>query len=145
MGETIDRQMTTTSRRRRWVRKTALALTVASAVIYYLIGLRVIEVIEDDPSGQTAFGLIAGTAFAVGALIIARFDRRSLWVLGSVGLALVIWMYFSIAGDRVPEYELWGILLRILQVPLLATLIYLAITPTDSMRTTNATKELQTQ
>lgn len=123
-----------------------MGLTAACSLLYLMIGFRLVEVIEDDPSGQTAFGLVAGAAFAIGALIIARFDRKTLWVLGSVGLALVIWMYFAIAPDRVPEYEMWGILLRILQVPLLATLAYLAMTPANPEKTTTpAKKELQTQ
>lgn len=146
MAESIIGQTKTRIRRRQWVRRVALILTAASAAIYYLIGLRVVEVIEDDPTGQTTFGLIAGTAFAIGALVIARFDRRILWALGSVGLAFVIWMYFSVAGDRVPEYEMWGITLRILQVPLLAALVYLAATqPEPATEPTNTTKELQTQ
>lgn len=128
------------------VRRVALGLTVITAILYYLIGFRVVEVLADDPTGQTTFGLIAGTAFALGAVVIARYDKRVLWVLGTLGLGFVIWTYFNLAPDRDPSFELWGILIRVVQVPLLITLGYLAITSfNEEVSKHREQKELQTQ
>lgn len=128
------------------VRRVAVGLTVITAILYYLIGFRVVEVLADDPTGQTTFGLIAGTAFALGAVVIARYDKRVLWVLGTLGLGFVIWTYFNLAPDRDPSFELWGILIRVVQVPLLITLGYLAITSfNEEVSKHREQKELQTQ
>jgi hypothetical protein len=37
-------------------------------------------------------------------------------------------MYFSLASKRNPHFEMWGIVIRVVQFPLLASLIYLAVT-----------------
>lgn len=115
--------------RRELVRSVAVVLTALVALLYFLIGLGVVTVLPDDPSSQTAFGLIAGGSFAIGAVIASRYDKRLLWALGTVGLAFVIWTYFNLAPERTPNFEVWGITIRVLQVPLLIALAYLAITP----------------
>lgn len=40
---------------------------------------------------------------------------------------LVIAQYFNVAPDRTPSYEVWGIVLRIIQALLLVGLIYLVV------------------
>jgi hypothetical protein len=35
-------------------------------------------------------------------------------------------IYVSTSGSRAPSFEVWGITLRIIQLPLLAVLIYLS-------------------
>ena len=119
--------------RRRRVRYFAAAMAAIASLIYFLIGLRVVSVIQ-NPEEQVGFGLAAGAGFAIAALLILSVDQRSLWVAGAVLQALIILMYFTLAVERIPEFELWGILLRIVQVPLLAAITYLAIRPREHAR-----------
>jgi hypothetical protein len=113
---------------RRTARPIAVGLTTLIAIIYLLIGLQVLTVL-DNPSDQTAFGLIAAGAFAVGAGILAWVDSRVVFGLGAAGVAFVIFTYFSLASERSPEFETWGIVLRVIQAMLFVTLAYLAIRP----------------
>jgi hypothetical protein len=103
------------------------------ALIYYLIGLGVLSIGRTttgesaDPAG---FGFGAGTAFLILTLLLLLTDRRWLWTLAAVVQVLAFIMYFAVSGVREPAFEMWGILLRMLQVVLLGTLIYLAWRPT---------------
>ena len=115
---------------RRTIRYLAAALAALMAGIYYLIGLRVLDVGTGggmDTSSLTAFGFMAGSAFALGAILLVAFDRRWLWIVGAVFQLFVIWAYIDIAKQRTPDFEVWGITLRIIQVPLLLALAYLAL------------------
>jgi hypothetical protein len=119
------------SPRRRQVRLFAAALAGFIAILYTLIGLslvRVVELAPGEPSPQLYFGLPAALAFLFGAVLLLRTDHRWLWVAGALLQVLVIWMYLSVAPSRVPWFEVWGVLIRMAQVPLLAALTYLAIT-----------------
>ncbi len=104
----------------------AIALSAACAVIYLIIGARLVTVVEGDPGGQGAFGLTAAVGFGAGAAALWRFDGRRVWTLGAIGVAFVIFTYFDLASERVPDFELWGLLLRALQLPLLVILVILA-------------------
>jgi hypothetical protein len=110
------------------VRLATVGLTALIAVIYVLIGLQIVTVI-DDPSQQTAFGLIAAAAFAVGSVVLARARGRVIFGLGAAVVAFVIFTYFSLAAERSPQFETWGIVLRVLQVLLFLGLGYMAIRP----------------
>ena len=118
---------------RRRVRYFAAAMAAWASLIYILIGLRVVTVIQ-NPEEQVGFGFAAGAGFAVAALLILSVDQRSLWVAGAVLQALIIFMYFALAVERIPEFEVWGIVLRIVQVPLLVAVTYLAISPRGHAR-----------
>jgi hypothetical protein len=50
--------------------------------------LTVVAPAADDPS-MVFFGLSAGSAFLLGALLLVAFDRRVLWILGAT-LQLVV-------------------------------------------------------
>ncbi|GEM_PF-3348804 len=117
-----------TSKKRRTVRYLAAALAVLTSLIYFLIGFQVLAVLE-DPTDQTVFGLISGTAFMVGALVILFFDNRLLMGLGALAQAIIIFTYFNLAPEREPNFEMWGITIRVIQVLLLGALGYLAIRP----------------
>jgi hypothetical protein len=83
----------------------------------------------DTPEEQTVFGLIAGGAFLVGAVVLLVVQRRAVWIVGTLGLAFVIFTYFDLASERSPQFETWGILIRIVQGIMLLVLAYLAIRP----------------
>ncbi|HEU5204125.1 MAG TPA: hypothetical protein VFU17_07505 [Candidatus Limnocylindrales bacterium] len=110
------------------VRHTAALLAGAVALIYLLIGLQVMTVI-DNPGDQAAFALPAAVVFGGLAGLLAVTDRRVVWGAAAVFVGLVILMYFGVAPRRSPQYETWGIALRLLQVPLVAMLGYLAVRP----------------
>jgi glucose dehydrogenase len=94
-----------------------------------LIGVGVLTVVTpvDGDQSMLVFGVSAGAAFVLGAALLFAFDRRALWILGAVLQLFVVWGYFAVAPDRTPSFEAWGISLRILQIPLLAALVYLAL------------------
>lgn len=134
--------MTTTpvesSSRRRHVRLFAAAIAGLIAILYTLIAFNIVHVVELAPgerSPQLYFGLRAALAFLFGAFLLLRKDHRWLWITGVVLQVLVIWTYLSVAPDRVPSFEIWGVLIRIAQVPLLAALTYLAVTSPHPMTT----------
>lgn len=114
---------------RTQVRYTGALAASAMAVIYFLIGLGVLD-IGGTKSGETVdlavFGFSAGLAFLVLALLLALTDRRWLWILATIFQLWVYLIYVSVSGSREPSFELWGITLRIIQVPLLGALVYLS-------------------
>jgi len=120
---------------RRTIRSVAAGLAATMAVIYFLIGLGVLTVVDGqtgDPSMLT-FGASAGAMFALGAILLAELDRRWLWIAGAVLQVLVFAAYIGVAADRSPAFETWGIVLRIIQVPLFAALVWLASRPADAL------------
>lgn len=121
---------------RQTIRYVAAGLSAVIAGIYFLIGIGVLVVVDPGAAAPDAppmlvFGASAGGAFLLGAVLLAELDRRWLWILGAILQVLVAWGYFTVAADRTPAFEAWGITLRIIQVPLLAALVYLAVRPAE--------------
>jgi hypothetical protein len=118
---------------RTTIRHAGAVVAAVMAVIYFLIGAGVLQVVtpNEDTGFLFVFGALAGGAFLLGALLLMRFDRRWLWMLGAAFQVFVYWGYFSVAPDRTPAFEAWGITLRIVQVPLLIALLYLAVRPPE--------------
>ncbi|HSJ00775.1 MAG TPA: hypothetical protein VLA59_10375 [Patescibacteria group bacterium] len=118
---------------RTTIRHAGAVVAAAMAVIYFLIGAGVLQVVtaNEDPGFLFVFGAMAGGAFLLGALLLMRFDRRWLWMLGAAFQVFVYWGYFAVAPDRTPAFEPWGITLRVVQVPLLIALLYLAVRPSE--------------
>lgn len=109
----------------RMVRYFAALVTALTAIMYFMIGFNVVTVV--DPGIGQAFGIYAGAAYVVGAVLLVSYERRLLWVLGAILQVFVIYTYFSLAPERTPAYEFWGILIRIAQVVILIALGYLAM------------------
>jgi hypothetical protein len=109
------------------IRHTAAVIAGAVALIYLLIGLQVVTVI-DVPSDQPAFALPAAAVFGALSVLLAISDHRVVWIASAIFVALVVVMYFGVAAQRVPQFETWGILLRVLQLPLVALLAWLGLT-----------------
>ncbi len=111
------------------IRALGAAVSGAIALIYLLIGLGVLP-IGGTTSGESVdpwvFGASAGTAFLILSLLLLRTDRRWLWVLAALAQTWVAVVYVMVSGTREPPFEVWGIVLRILQVPLLMITAYLA-------------------
>jgi hypothetical protein len=113
---------------RTLVRHTAAILAGLISLIYFLIGFQLLTVL-DRPKDQVVFGLIAGSAFLIGALFIEMFDRRLVMGLGAAAQAFIIYTYFDLASQRQPSFEIWGIVIRVIQVALFTALLYLAMRP----------------
>lgn len=115
--------------RRRAARYAAAVLSAVVGILYLLVGLNVLD-IEGVTSGeQAAFAIPAAVIHFGGSFVALRWDKRWLWITGTIGLALIILQYFNLASDRDPAYETWGIVIRIVQAPLLVALAYLAMQP----------------
>ncbi|MDX1691344.1 MAG: hypothetical protein R3290_10010 [Acidimicrobiia bacterium] len=113
---------------RELIRWTVVGLAGVTALLYALIGTNVVSLGRITPEEQRAFGIAATVVFAVGAVVGVLWDERWIWIVGAGGLALIIVMYFSLASRRDPRFEIWGILIRVAQVPLLVGLASLAFT-----------------
>ena len=99
------------------------------AAIYFLIDLGVLNVggSDSDRTFLWVFGALAGGAFLLGATLLLAVDRRWVWVGGLIFQVFVNWVYLDVSKTRTPPFETWGITLRIIQLPLLVALGYLAV------------------
>lgn len=116
--------------RRRTIRYLVAALSTATALLYVLIGFGVLTVVEGtatDAPPMILFGASAGAAFVLGAALLLLFDRRALWIVGAILQVGVIVMYVSVSFQRTPPFEVWGILIKILQITILGGLVYLSV------------------
>ncbi len=114
---------------RRTIRYGAAAIATVMAAIYLLIGFKVLRVVAEQPggAGQLGGGAAAAGLFAIGAVLLVGLDQRPLWVVGAIVQVLVAALYIAVAPSREPNFEIWGITLRVLQIPLFAALVYLAL------------------
>jgi predicted permease len=117
---------------RRTIRYVAAGLAAATTLLYLLIGLRIVTVIQDQTQ-QPAFALPAAVVFGLLTVLLLVADRRLLWAGVAVFVGLVIAMYFGVAPQREPQFETWGLLIRVVQVGLVVALGYLTIRPGRSM------------
>jgi len=123
--------------RRRTIRRVAAAASAATAALYFGIGLGVLTVVaEVSPAAPSMFdfGMPAGAAFLLGAVLLFAVDQRLLWLLGAILQVGVIVMYIAIAPQRTPSFEVWGILIKVLQATILAALVYLLLPGPDRER-----------
>ena len=125
---------------RHAIRIAGAVAAAVMAVIYFGLGLGTLQVI--DPATQKEsllpFGAAAGGAFLLGAALLVLADRRILWVLGAIFQVGVAIMYVVVGQQRTPPFEVWGITLRLIQVPLFIALVYLAVRRPTPGRTTEA-------
>lgn len=120
------------SDRRRMIRYTAAAASIVTALLYFGIGAGLVVVVTEtraDGPGMFEFGASAGAAFVIGALLLLTLDLRILWVLGALLQVGVIVMYVAVGPQRTPPFELWGLLIKALQVVILGALLYLIVRP----------------
>lgn len=107
----------------RTLRLVAAGAAAGSAILYYLIGFELLYIGESttgEDAGLMGFGLTVGTVFVVAAALVLLVRNR--WVLGAVGLVTLVTLigYFAVAGVREPPFEPWGLLIKVLQVAMLA-------------------------
>ncbi len=114
---------------RRRLRLVAAALSAACAVVYFAIGAGAIYPAEGNANRLLVFGALAGSAFLLGAVLLATTDRRPVLALGALFQVFVIVMYVLVARDRDPAFEIWGISLKIAQAAILGVLLALLAAP----------------
>lgn len=109
-------------------RARGLAVVTAAviAVLYLAIYAGLLSVGRAE-SGELGVLGVAGGLFAVLAVALWRVRSRILWA-GVAGLqVLLAAMYVAIAPERDPAFEVWGILIRVLSVILVAALVTLLL------------------
>ena len=121
--------MSAASSNRRAMRRTAAGICVVIAAIYLAIAAGVTSIEPSDDMDLVVFGVGSASIFLLGAVLLLTQDRRPLWAAGAVLQLLIGGMYLAVSGDRIPAFEVWGLGLRVLQVPLLVLLVLLAIRP----------------
>ena len=107
-------------------RYAAAALAVITAIFYFLIAGHVLPVVETMDEGITYFGLAAGIGFCLIAVALFFWKRRFVWIVVTLLQVFAIAMYFVVGQDRTPNYEIWGIVMRIPQALILLATGYLA-------------------
>jgi hypothetical protein len=111
---------------------------LATALLYFGIAAGVLVVVDApaaDAPGMFEFGAAAGAAFVLGALLLFALDHRGLWLLGALLQVGVIVMYIAVGPQRTPSFELWGLLIKALQVVILVALAWLTVRPPTRVRT----------
>ena len=101
-----------------------------AAIGYLLIAIDVVTVVEGQATTDATPLYIAAGLFAVLAVALMATPSRAVYATGAALQLLVIVGYLLISSDRTPAFETWGITLKILQIALLAALIYLMTRPT---------------
>ncbi|HSK23330.1 MAG TPA: hypothetical protein VK906_09155 [Egicoccus sp.] len=113
------------------LRVVAAGLAGAIALVYGLIATHAVTVIvgpaETVARDQFGFAAPAALVFAVGAVLLLRYDDRRLWVLGALLQVPIVVMYLGLAAEREPSFEVWGVTIRVLQVALFVVLARLAL------------------
>jgi hypothetical protein len=114
----------------RRVQYVAAAAAAAAAILYFLIGFGVLDIgtgADGTSEDLLGFGVTAGAAFAVVAVLLLLVPRRVLLILIALFDAAVIAMYFAVAEIREPPVDLWGVLIKAFQVVLLGAVVFMII------------------
>lgn len=114
----------------RRVQYVAAAAAAAAAILYFLIGFGVLDIgtgADGTSKDLLGFGVTAGAAFAVVAVLSLLVPRRFLLILIALFDAAVITVYFVVAEIREPPVELWGVLIKAVQVVLLGAVVFMII------------------
>lgn len=119
--------MPTFLRDRRVMRRGAAGLCGVIAAVYLAIAAGATSIEPNEEMSLATFGVGAASIYLVGAALLLAFDNRVLWGLGAMMQLMIAAMYLAVSSDRSPAFEAWGIGLRVLQIPLFALLVLLAV------------------
>jgi hypothetical protein len=114
------------TRTMRTLQRVATGLTGVIAALYALLYAGVLELPGANDGERGILG-VAAAVFAMLAVALWRYRGRLLWsaaVLLQLGLG---WMYLAIAPERDPSFEVWGLTIRALSIPLVVTLVGLLV------------------
>jgi hypothetical protein len=124
------------SSRRQSIRYLAAAASLATALLYFgiAVGVLIVDEPASDAPGMFEFGASAGAAFVLGAFLLFALDHRALWFLGALLQVGVIVMYIAVGPQRTPSFEMWGLLIKALQIVILVALVWLTVRPPTRVR-----------
>ncbi len=111
-------------------RRVAIITAWISAALYALIGLGVLPIGQSANGGDPGlfdFGAMMAAIFVVTALLLMLFRSTVLWVAVAVLQFAVLIGYAALSGFRIPPFEVWGLLVKLDQVVLLAASLYMVI------------------
>jgi hypothetical protein len=119
----------TTDRTPAVARIVAALASLGAGAVYLLIGTNVVSVGRSTREATTdlfAFGaLMAIVSLAIAiALWLAPWSRAALIGVAIVELVALIG-YVAAAGLREPPFDLWGVLIKVLQATVLVATVYL--------------------
>jgi hypothetical protein len=103
------------------------AVTAAIIAALYLAIYAGLLSVGRAEAGELGILGVAGGLFVVLAVALWRVRSRVLWA-GVAGLqVLLAAMYVAVAPERDPAFEVWGILIRVLSVILVAAMVTLLL------------------
>ncbi len=76
---------------------------------------------------KLGFGLAMGAVFVIAAVFLFFSGQRLVWDLAALVDIGAIIGYFIVAPSRDPNFEAWGIAIKVVQVVLLAVLGYVIL------------------
>jgi hypothetical protein len=112
----------------------ATATSAMIALFYGLLFAGVLSVDGADEAGRAILG-VAGGVFLFLAILLWFVRSRWLWAGAALLQALMAMMYVTVAPEREPSFEVWGLTIRALSAVLLVVLILLLV---SSWRDRNA-------
>ncbi len=108
------------------VRGAAVALTGATAVLYFVVGFAIVDISNGTDEGPIVPLVMTAVVFAALTVVLAVRSDRNSYLAGAALCAIAIVGYFVIAPSRDPSFEAWGLSIKAVQVVLLAALAWLA-------------------
>lgn len=126
LPQSVQDQSVAEPARQRTVHWLVTLMIAVTALLYFLIGFKRVSVL-DNPNDQRVFGLIAGSGYVLAVAAMLVIKHYWLYVTGALLQVFILWQYFSLAPERLPHYEVWGLLLRAPQIIILVGLVYLAL------------------
>lgn len=115
-------------------RHLAVAVSASIALVYVLIYLGVLP-IDAAEAGELGVLGVVGAVFAAVALLLWKTSSRTMWVGVVVMQLLMGAMYLAVAPERDPAFEVWGVLVRVLSLVLVAAVAWLAVVSWKGQRT----------
>src|SRR5690348_14762175 len=107
----------------------AVGAALAAAVLYVLIGFQVVAIGRSAQGGTPdllGFGLAAGGFFAALAFLLALARGRLVWIPVAAADLVIVIAYFAMANLRDPQFEVWGLTVKAVQLVMFGALAYLA-------------------
>jgi hypothetical protein len=110
------------------VRYVAIGASVVAAALYLGIGLGVLDIggsADGSDPGLFEFGAMMAAVFGITAVLLWFVRSRVLYAAVAVLQVIVLLGYVAFSSYREPAFDLWGALIKVAQVMILAAVLYL--------------------
>jgi hypothetical protein len=118
-------------------RQVAIAAAIGCAALYVLIGIGVLTIgrsTQDDTTDLLGFGALMGAVYGVTAVALWLFRSRVVAGLIAAFQLIPLLGYVALAAYREPPFEVWGLLIKVCQLVVLAAAAMLALRARPSAR-----------